>query len=120
MRTGIDYYDELEEQKKKADEKYRRRRENELNDLAKVLATVEGRRLVWRILAEAGLFRSTFAGNDPITQAHLEGKKDIGYFLMSGIMDGNVQKFVQMQSEHIAKLKQEETEEKKESEKGEE
>lgn len=112
MTIGIDYLDEIEEKKKKLDEKYKKRRDKELTDLAAVLKTAEGRRLVWRILTEAGIFRSTFSGDEQGRQSWLEGKKDVGYLLMSDIMATDIKMFVQMQQEQIAKQKQDEAEEK--------
>ena len=111
--SGIQYLDELEALKQKNDEKYKKRREKELNDLTAVLRTVEGRRFVWRILTESMLFCTTFSGNDPLTQSRNEGKKDVGYMLINDVMSSNPQLFIQMQNEYISKQKQELADEKK-------
>lgn len=60
-----------------------RRRERELNDLRAVLATAEGRRVVWRLLEHCHVFASIW---DPSSRIHYQaGRQDVGHYLMAEI-----------------------------------
>lgn len=74
---------------------------SELNDLRKVLKTLEGRRLIWWFLSESKLFRSSFTLNSMQT-AFNEGLKDTGYELLRRINEVDINAFGQMQKEHIS------------------
>lgn len=77
----------------------KRKSERELNDLKRVLALPEGRRLIWRILSETKFFCSTFQ-QDPNFHAYIAGKRDIGVFLFAEISRLGPKVFEQMQNEH--------------------
>jgi len=51
-------------------------RRTELNDMAYILSTRSGRRFIWRLLSETGIFKSSFTGNN--TTFFNEGRRDIG------------------------------------------
>ena len=51
-------------------------RRQELEDIHSILSTRSGRRFFWRLLAECGIFRSSFTGNN--TTFFNEGRRDIG------------------------------------------
>lgn len=56
-------YLSAEEQEALAEEaakKQRLRRDNELNDLRLICDTEHGRRFIWRLLEQAGVWRSTY------------------------------------------------------------
>lgn len=72
-------------QVKKAGQRARLERKRELDDLRAVLATPEGRRLLWRHLAEAGVFRLSFAHGEADTTAFNEGRRSVGLALMADI-----------------------------------
>lgn len=61
------------------------------DDFKWLMRNERGRRLMFWLLARAGIFRTTFeetpmrAGYMPIAMAHAEGRKDIGYRLMAQI-----------------------------------
>lgn len=61
-------------------------RDNELADLRFVLADKRGQRVLRRILDEGGLFARSFVGENPLTMAFTEGKRDIANFLNSEIL----------------------------------
>lgn len=62
----------------------RSRAQQQQNDLETVLASGQGRRLIWRLLEYAGVFRSSFAA-DPSISAFNEGRRDTGLFLLGEI-----------------------------------
>jgi hypothetical protein len=84
---------------------YKRRREKELTDLLKVLALPEGRRFIWRLLSEAGVFRTSFTGN---SQTYFnEGRRDLGLLFLNEVMAAKPEAFTQMQREFISEQKAE-------------
>lgn len=86
-----------EEDKKLSEEIRKRKRDREDGDLRKVLSLPEGRRLIWKILAEAGVFRSSFTGNSETF--YNEGRRRIGLFILNEIMTVKPEAFTQMQQE---------------------
>lgn len=94
-----------DEQQIEFQEREKKKRERDLSDLKKVLAMPEGRRLLWRLLSEAGVFRTTFTGN---SQTFLnEGRRQIGLLILSEIMQAKPEAFTQMQREYVSELKAE-------------
>lgn len=63
----------------------RAERERADNELRFVMADARGRRFVWQLLADAGIYRSSFAP-DPLVMAHAEGKRDTGLRLLDRIL----------------------------------
>lgn len=90
--------DDIEKQKKEREKREEKRRNREIDDLRRVLAIVEGRRVIWRLLSEAGIYRSTFDAN-ALSMAFKEGKRDIGLFLIEDINAHAAASFAQMQRE---------------------
>jgi len=72
-------------------------REIILNDMRYVLSSVQGRRLIWRILDMAGVYRSSFTGNS--TTFFNEGARNIGLRVLSDVMDAKPEAFLLMQNE---------------------
>lgn len=62
----------------------KRKRDRELDDVRAVLATKEGRRLLWRVMVHCSAFDSVFHEN-PLRMAHGSGKQDVGHFVMAEI-----------------------------------
>jgi hypothetical protein len=75
------------------------KRDNELNDLRKILQTPEGRRVIWRILSQAEVFKQTF-NPDPHWAAFNEGKRRIGLWLYGEIPAADEDAFIRMMEEH--------------------
>ena len=95
-------------QRRKDDIK-KRREERDRKDLKKILAMPEGRRFIWKVLSECGIYRGTFRSDSNLS-AHLEGKRDIGLFILNEILKRNLDSFYTMQNE-AASLKQSEDDE---------
>ena len=59
------------------------RRRQEVEDFKWLMAHKQGRRFVWRLLAEAGVYRTSFTGNS--TTFFNEGKRNLGLLLVGEI-----------------------------------
>lgn len=77
------------------------RREQEIGDLKKVMETPEGRRFIWRILGEAGVFRLSFVAGSPDATFFNEGARNNGLTLLNEIMTEVSGSFLLMQKEAI-------------------
>lgn len=82
----------------KAAEEERLRREREANDLRWVLSTKQGRRFMWRLLSEAGVYRLSFNTN-AATMAFNEGARNIGLGLVTSITEACPDLYAQMRAE---------------------
>lgn len=92
-------FDGREEKKKKRQEILQREREREIEDLKKILSLPEGRRYIWKLMSVAGVFKTSFTGNS--TTFFNEGKREIGLMVISEVMNADMGKFTQMQSESV-------------------
>lgn len=70
-------------------------------DTRRVLATVEGRRFVWRILREAKILNSCFDLN-ALQMSFNEGKRDIGNFIVSDIEKATPESMEKMRMEDVS------------------
>jgi hypothetical protein len=71
-----------------------------LNDLRAVMDLVEGRRLLWRIIAGyAGAFSPSFTG-EAATTFHREGQRSVGLQLMAEAQRASPGHYVHMLQEH--------------------
>ena len=73
-----------EKQVKKHKEKYKLTRENELEDLKKILDTAFGSRFLWRIFERCHMYHS-ISGRDMLDMARASGERDIGLWLLDEI-----------------------------------
>lgn len=72
-------------------------RELELSDMAAILATVEGRRIIWRYLDKCGVFRTSMTGN---SQTFFnEGMRNVGLMLLTDINEADPAAYVKMMQE---------------------
>lgn len=94
-----------EAQKRKAEELAQRRKERTANDLKVVLKMPEGRRIFWKYMSAAGVFRSSYTGDNGTN--FNEGQRNIGLTLFHDVMNTDVKAFMQMQQEHVALIKEE-------------
>lgn len=65
-----------------ADKRLRFEQETEVKDTQWLMGSRRGRRILWRQLEEAGVFRSTF-NPDPLAMAFGEGKRAAGLKLLN-------------------------------------
>jgi len=103
-----DELDDYGDKTRGIEERNKRKRDRELADLKKVLQTVEGRRVVWRLLSEAGVFRSAFNPN-ALQMGFNTGNQNLGYLLWNDLNVVAPERYVQMQREYISDLKSEGT-----------
>jgi hypothetical protein len=77
---------ELERQRdEEAQAEAKRLREQQVEDLKFVMGDHRGRRFVWRMLVEAGVYRSTFSESHA-AMAFQEGKRNLGLLLVDDIV----------------------------------
>ena len=73
-------------------------RERELDDLRAVLKSVEGRRLLWRLMGWSGFLANPSHQRGDMTHQNI-GRADVGRFVLSEIMDANQEAYLVMQRE---------------------
>jgi len=74
-------------------------REREIEDLKAVMDTKEGRRFIWRLLGQAGIFHPSFVVGAPDVTAFNEGGRKQGLNLMAEIISETPTSFLTMQQE---------------------
>lgn len=82
------------DQVKKAKDKEKFNREDEILDLKEVLATHSGRRFIWRYLEKCGVFTSSFTGNSETF--FKEGSRNIGLQLLADVQEANIESLIEM------------------------
>lgn len=87
----------------RATRKTRLSRKDENRDLRTVLGTVEGRRVLWRLLEHCRVFSSVYDDHGP-RMAYYSGRQDVGHFIVKAIDDANPDAMFQMMA---ARRKQE-------------
>lgn len=80
-----------------AKHKERRKREAEGEDLRKVLATLEGRKVMWRLLEHCGVFETVWHASALIH--YNAGRQDVGHYVMQEIIKAEPKAFAQMMNE---------------------
>ena len=85
-------------QVKAAGQKEKFGREQELRDVASVLSTIEGRRLIWRYLGITGIDKVSFNG-DVNWAVFYEGQRNVGLKLKADIMESAPMALIQMMTE---------------------
>lgn len=85
------------EQVKHAKEKQVSRREREINDMAFILNTAQGRRLLWRYLEICGVFKSSFTGSSETF--YLEGQRNVGLKILADITETSPEAYMLMMKE---------------------
>lgn len=82
-----------------------RRRAQARADLRAVLATAEGRRVLWRLLEHCGVFESIW---HPSAEIHYRaGRQDVGHWLMAEISEADDEALMRMFQEARARARQE-------------
>jgi len=92
-----------------AGRKERDARGRELDDLRVVLSTVEGRRLMWRLLSWSGYLQNPTHQRGDMTHQNI-GRADCGRFLLSEIVELDEKIYLQMMQEARAFARSEQVE----------
>lgn len=94
---------EAHRQQAELTEALKRLRQREIDDLRKVLAIPQGRRLLWRILAEARIFRRSYASGAANSETFFnEGRRDLGLMVLEEINQAKPDAFSTMQHEAMS------------------
>lgn len=80
----------------------RERRRKELEDLRWLLGHPQGRRIVARVLDEAGVFRSSFNHSGSL-MAFNEGRRHIGLWFTAELTDASASGYMKVLTEYKAK-----------------
>lgn len=88
-----------EKQVKDASIKEKIGREREIADMQSVLATVQGRRFIWRYLEFCGIFQTSFSPSGSQTFFN-EGQRTVGLKLMADITEANDEALILMMREN--------------------
>lgn len=75
------------------------KRKREVEDLKWLVAHAQGRRIAWRLLEEAGVYRTSFNTNS-MTMALNEGKRHLGLFLLAELTEAAPDAYLKMMQEH--------------------
>lgn len=87
--------DDLRKKKDKA----KLQRDEELNQMRKVLSLYEGRSVLWRILELAGIYRQSFTGNSETF--FREGQRKVGLELLGEIEAAEPNAYSKMRDEYV-------------------
>ena len=86
-----------EKQVKNAAEEERRRAERDADDMRYILSTKSGRRFIWNLLGECGVFQCSFDGSSkPFFK---EGERNVGLKILVRLNDADPQAYVTMINE---------------------
>lgn len=100
-----------------AEEKAKRFRNRELNDIRVLIAAPEGRRFLWRVLSEGKIFKDGYVHGDAgYGTTYAAGKRSVGIWALSELMEARPEAFMQMQRENASEAKREEMDEKEKNE----
>lgn len=73
---------------KKAEQREKELRKQQLNDIRTVMSNASGRRFMWRVLERCSTFNSVY-NKESSTMAYLSGQQDLGHFLMAEIVEAD-------------------------------
>jgi hypothetical protein len=91
------------------EQRNKKKLERELSDIRFVAKTPEGRRLLWRLLQDGGIFSDNRC-SDVVDLARFEGRRSFGLEILKDIMAAKPSLYGQMQDEYASELKREEIE----------
>lgn len=70
------------------------RREQEVNDLKWLMAHKQGRRIMWRLLEFAGVYRTSFTGNSETF--FREGQRNVGLKFLAEVQENSPDEYLKM------------------------
>lgn len=86
-----------EEQLKEAKGKVKLNRDTELNDLRFVLSSIQGRRLLWKLLSRCRVFGSIWEASAKIH--YNAGMQDLGHYIQAEIAEASQDRYFEMLTE---------------------
>ena len=92
----------------KSKEKARAVRLRELREICDVLTTKSGRMFVWRILENAGIFRTSMSDSENWT-AFREGARSLGLMVYADMMEACPARLIEMSTEAKTQKSEDET-----------
>jgi len=72
--------------------------QQQISDLLAVMSTAQGRRFIWRLLSESGVYRTSFSC-DIALMSFNEGKRNIGLELLSELVSNCHSSYLKMVEE---------------------
>lgn len=85
---------------KKAGQKEKDLRRQQMNDLRTVLSNASGRRFMWRVLERCQTFSSVFS-KEPTTMAYMSGQQDLGHFIISEVTQADENLFIKLMKDNL-------------------
>lgn len=79
------------------DKSQKERRREELEDISWLMSHAQGRRFMWRLLSSAGVFHSSFTGDE--TTYFKEGCRAVGLKFFADVQEEAPEMYVTMQRE---------------------
>lgn len=101
MAEAYDTSDELQVKERKTRAQLDEERAKAV--LARVLDSPHGREVIWRILEEAGIHRTSFAGEETHRTAFNEGARNMGHWLLAECLTARPQCYNVMRDEAEAR-----------------
>lgn len=83
------------QQVKKARKAEKGQREQQIREMQQVLATPQGKRVLWRLLERCGVYKTSIS-TDPYATYYNEGERNIGLYVMAEINEANPQALLDM------------------------
>ena len=80
----MDENDSVESRQAKLQQKAKRRAREDADDFKWLLSSKRGRRIVWRLLEQTGVFRSSF-NNNSMAMAFAEGNRNLGLQMVAQV-----------------------------------
>jgi hypothetical protein len=77
-------------------------RARDLGDLKELMRLPSGRRTFWRLLGASGVFVSSFTGEQPLTMAFAEGRRNEGLRLFLDLQEADGELYLLMAQEAAA------------------
>lgn len=99
MSDPLDIHNE-QQRREDAQERARLAEQNRVEDIKWLMSGKRGRRIVWGLLEQTGVFRSSFRLNNEM--AFLEGQRNVGLILLALIHEHSPDAYVTMLKEQQA------------------
>lgn len=77
-----------------------------MNDLRRILALPEGRRVILKILNACGYRTNPFVAADPYATAYKTGQLAVGFWLEQAVKEADLSALTRMEQEYNAEQKQ--------------